>query len=262
MLLGVNIDHIATLRNARGGGEPSVLEAALICKKLEVNGVTVHLREDRRHIKDSDLKDIKNIKGLRINLEMAVTDEMQAIALEYLPECCCIVPEKRQELTTEGGLDVAGQLEKITSFVKPLADNGIIVSLFIDPDVKQVEAAAKTGAQFIELHTGQYAEAYGRGAVGCSHHCTATSDEASVGCAPRTAISNEEQEFQRLKQSANLAKSLGLRVNAGHGLNYENVKRMHEIPELEELNIGHSIISRAIFVGLENAISEMTANLH
>ncbi len=231
MLLGVNIDHIATLRNARGGCEPSITEAALICKKTNVNGITIHLREDRRHIKDSDLKALKDIGGLRINLEMAATQEMQKIALDNLPECCCIVPEKRQELTTEGGLDVAGQLDKMISFVEPLIEKGILVSLFIDPDETQIQAAAKTGAQYIELHTGQYAEAFG------------TADEAT--------------EFQRLKKGAALAKKIGLRVNAGHGLNYENVLRMKEIPELEELNIGHSIVAKAVFIGFETAVMKM-----
>ena len=162
---------------------------------------------------------------------MAVTDEMQAIALKIKPHSVCLVPEKRQEVTTEGGLDVAGQLEKITKFVKPLKDAGIEVSLFIDPTKEQVEASAKTGAQFIEMHTGAYSNAYG--------------------------TKNEEIEFSKLKNSAKLAQELGLRVNAGHGLNYENVKRMHEIEGLYELNIGHSIISRAIFVGLEQAVIEM-----
>ena len=231
MLLGVNIDHVATLRNARGGTEPNLVRAALICQKCGVNGITTHLREDRRHIKDEDLIELKKIAGLRINLEMAATSEMQKIALKMLPEAACIVPEKRQELTTEGGLDVSGQEEKMIEFVKKMTDAGILVSLFIDPDEKQVKAAAKTSAQYIELHTGSYANAYGK--------------------------SDEQKEFLRLKQAAELAQSFGLKVNAGHGLDYENVKRMHEIIGLEELNIGHSIISRAIFVGLENAVLEM-----
>ncbi len=232
MLLGVNIDHVATLRNARGGEEPSVIAAALLCKKMNVNGVTVHLREDRRHIKDFDLIELKRIQGLRLNLEMAATPEMQLIALKNAPECCCIVPEKRLEVTTEGGLDVLGQLEKIADFVQPLVNADIQVSLFIAPDESQICAAAKTGAQFIELHTGQYSEAFGK--------------------------NNEQYEFLRLQKAATLAKSLGLGVNAGHGLNYDNVSRMHEIPELVELNIGHTIIAKAIFVGLENAINEMS----
>lgn len=231
MLLGVNIDHVATLRNARGGVEPEPILAARICQKCGASSITTHLREDRRHIKDSDVELISKNISTNLNLEMAVTDEMQAIALKIKPHSVCLVPEKRQEVTTEGGLDVAGQLEKITKFVKPLKDAGIEVSLFIDPTKEQVEASAKTGAQFIEMHTGSYSNAYG--------------------------TKNEEIEFLKLKNSAKLAQELGLRVNAGHGLNYENVKRMHEIEGLYELNIGHSIISRAIFVGLEQAVIEM-----
>ena len=231
MLLGVNIDHVATLRNARGGHDPSVVDAALICQNTDVHGITVHLREDRRHIKDAALYSLKKLLTCNINLEMAVTDEMQKIALEILPQCCCIVPEKRQEVTTEGGLDVKGQLSKVTNFVKPLVEAGILVSLFIDPDISQVEASYSTGAQFIELHTGAYSEAFG------------------TPC--------EEGEFQKLKSAALRAQELGLKVNAGHGLNYENVKRMHEIPGLVELNIGHSIISKAIFIGLKSAIIDM-----
>ncbi len=231
MLLGVNIDHVATLRNARGGVEPEPILAARICQKCGASSITTHLREDRRHIKDSDVELISKNISTNLNLEMAVTDEMQAIALKIKPHSVCLVPEKRQEVTTEGGLDVAGQLEKITKFVKPLKDAGIEVSLFIDPTKEQVEASAKTGAQFIEMHTGAYSNAYG--------------------------TENEETEFSKLKNSAKLAQELGLRVNAGHGLNYENVKRMHEIEGLYELNIGHSIISRAIFVGLEQAVIEM-----
>lgn len=231
MLLGVNIDHIATLRNARGGFEPDLIECAKICEKAGVAGITTHLREDRRHIKDKDVVELKKVLNTRLNLEMAMTDEMLGIALELKPAACCIVPEKRQELTTEGGLDVASQHEKAIKFVKPLESAGIAVSLFIDPNEEQVLAASKTGAQFIELHTGAYSEAFGRG--------------------------NEEQEFSNLKKAALYAQSLGLKVNAGHGLNYQNVHRMHEIKGLVELNIGHSIISKAIFTGLETAVKEM-----
>lgn len=231
MLLGVNIDHIATLRNARGGVEPDVVEAAKICENVGVEGITTHLREDRRHIKDLDVRTLRKTLKTRLNLEMAMTDEMQEIALELKPAACCIVPEKRQELTTEGGLDVAGQLDRAIKFVKPLEDAGIAVSLFIDPNLEQVSAAFKTGAEFIELHTGQFSEAFG--------------------------TANEGEEFIKLKEATIYAQSLGLKVNAGHGLNYQNVHRMHEIPGLVELNIGHSIISRAIFVGLEQAVKEM-----
>lgn len=231
MKLGVNIDHIATLRNARGGVEPDVLEGAKICIANGGDSITTHLREDRRHIKDNDVKLVRTEVKTKLNLEMAMTDEMQSIALTVLPDAVCIVPEKRQEVTTEGGLDIAGQLQRGVEFVKPLVEKGIEVSLFIDPDLKQVEAAYKTGAQFIELHTGTYSNAFG--------------------------TADEEKAFQDLKKATEYAHSLGLKVNAGHGLNYENVRRMHEIEGLYELNIGHSIISRAVFVGLAQAVREM-----
>lgn len=231
MLLGVNIDHIATLRNARGGIEPSVEKAAEIAEENGASSITTHLREDRRHIKDEDVYSLINKLKTRLNLEMAMAEDIQKIALDIKPYSICLVPEKRQEITTEGGLDVSGQLDKVTEFIKPLLDAGIIVSLFIDPDEQQVKASAKTGAQFIELHTGTYSECYG--------------------------YEEEELEFQKLKKSAELAQSLGLKVNAGHGLNYENVHRMHEINGLHELNIGHSIISRAVFTGLPEAVSKM-----
>lgn len=231
MLLGVNIDHVATLRNARGGVEPSVEKAAEIAEQNGATSITTHLREDRRHIKDEDVYALTESLKTRLNLEMAMADDIQAIALDVKPYSICLVPEKRQEITTEGGLDVAGQLDKVTEFIKPLLDAGIIVSLFIDPDEEQVKASAKTGAQFIEMHTGAYAESFG--------------------------YKEEEEEFQKLKKSAELAQSLGLKVNAGHGLNYENVHRMHEIEGLHELNIGHSIISRAVFTGLTEAVEKM-----
>lgn len=231
MLLGVNIDHVATLRNARGGVEPSVEKAAEIAEQNGATSITTHLREDRRHIKDEDVYALTESLKTRLNLEMAMADDIQAIALDVKPYSICLVPEKRQEITTEGGLDVAGQLDKVTEFIKPLLDAGIIVSLFIDPDEEQVKAAAQTGAQFIEMHTGAYAESFG--------------------------YKEEEEEFQKLKKSAELAQSLGLKVNAGHGLNYENVHRMHEIEGLHELNIGHSIISRAVFTGLAEAVEKM-----
>lgn len=231
MLLGLNIDHIATLRNARGGCEPDVLEGAKICIANGADSITTHLREDRRHIKDDDVKIIRKQVNSKLNLEMAMTDEMQNIALNLLPDAVCIVPEKRQELTTEGGLDIAGQLGRGIKFVKPLVEKGIEVSLFIDPDKKQVEAAYKTGAQFIELHTGTYSNVFG--------------------------TDLEQKAFNDLKNAAEYAQSLGLKVNAGHGLNYINVSRMHEIDGLYELNIGHSIIARAVFVGLAQAVSEM-----
>ena len=229
MLLGVNIDHIATLRNARGGIEPDVLTAARICKECGVASITTHLREDRRHIKDADVEAIRMLPRTRLNLEMAMTDEMQEIALRIRPHAICLVPEKRQELTTEGGLDVEGQLDRAIEFVKPLLAKNIEVSFFIDPDIQQINAVSKTGAPFIELHTGRYSEAFG--------------------------TLEEEKAFE----AAIFAQNFGLKVNAGHGLNYQNVHRMHEIPNLVELNIGHSIIARSIFVGLEQAVKEMKA---
>ena len=231
MKLGVNIDHVATLRNARGGVEPNVLEAAKICIANGADSITTHLREDRRHIKDEDVERIRKELDTKLNLEMAMTDEMQKIALTLKPDAVCIVPEKRQELTTEGGLDISGQLERGIKFIRPLVDAGIEVSLFIDPDMSQVSAAYKTGAQFIELHTGTYSNTYG--------------------------TDREVRAFRDLCKSTEFAHNLGLKVNAGHGFNYENVIRMNEIDGLYELNIGHSIISRAIFVGLPQAVREM-----
>ncbi len=231
MELGVNIDHVATLRNARGGVEPDVLDAAIIAQRAGASAITIHLREDRRHIKDSDLDAIKKNIRTNINLEMAATKEMQEIAVKNKPYSCCIVPEKRQEVTTEGGLDVYSQEEYMRKFIEPLHEAGIVVSLFIDPDEKQIFSAHKCNADFIELHTGAFANAFG--------------------------TEREKEEFEKLKTAAALAQNLGLKVNAGHGLNYENVHRMHEIDGLIELNIGHSIISRAVFVGLEQAIEEM-----
>ncbi|MBQ8460148.1 pyridoxine 5'-phosphate synthase [bacterium] len=231
MLLGVNIDHVATLRNARGGEEPDPVLAAEICEKNGAASITTHLREDRRHIKDIDVKTLRKTLRTRLNLEMAVTDEMQKIALSIKPHSVCLVPEKREEVTTEGGLDVARQIIRITNFVSPLINEGILVSLFIDPTEEQVRAAAQTGVQFVELHTGQYSLAYG--------------------------TPDEEEEFMKLNEASRLAHALGMQVNAGHGLNYQNVHRMRQIEDLNELNIGHSIISRAVFVGLDKAVKEM-----
>ena len=230
MKLGVNIDHIATLRNARGGVEPSIIEGAKIALKQDILALTMHLREDRRHIKDKDLYDVKKL-GAKINLEMAAVDEIQKTALDLVPYSVCLVPERRQEITTEGGLDVDSQKNRLKEFIKPLKDKGILVSMFIDPDFKQVEASATIGADYIEMHTGSFSEAF---------------------------LKNDyEEEFQKLKNAAKHAQELGLKVNAGHGLNYENVYLMHKIDGLCELNIGHSIISRAVFVGLEQAIKDM-----
>lgn len=229
--LGLNIDHVATIRQARGGNDPDPIAAASIAEMAGAEAITVHLREDRRHIQDRDVRLLKQTIKTKINLEMAATEEMQKIALETLPYSCTLVPEKRQELTTEGGLDVKGNIEHLKEFIKPLNEKGIIVSLFIDPSSDQVEASAKAGAQFIELHTGQYSEAFN--------------------------TPQEEKELQKLKDAALLAQSFGLKVNAGHGLNYFNVRPVAEIKGMMELNIGHSIISRAIFAGLDKAVRDM-----
>lgn len=230
MKLGVNIDHIATLRNARGGVEPNLIEAAKIALKQDILALTMHLREDRRHIKDKDLYDVKNL-GAKINLEMAATKEIQKIALDVKPYSVCLVPERRQEITTEGGLDVLSQKEYLKEYIKPLKEKGILVSLFIDADINQIEAAKYVNADYIELHTGCFSNAFEKG--------------------------DYKKEFEKLSKAADFAQSIGLKVNAGHGLNYENVHLMKEIKGLSELNIGHSIISKSIFIGLENAIKEM-----
>ncbi len=229
--LGVNIDHIATIRNARGGIEPSPIVAAGICELAGCDSITVHLREDRRHIKDEDVKILRKTLTTRMNLEMAATEEILDIALEVKPHSCCLVPERRQELTTEGGLDVAGNLEYLKDYIANLNNAGIVVSLFIDPVSNQVEAAAKAGAQYIELHTGQYANDFN--------------------------TPNEHLAFNNLKQAYLQARELGLEVNAGHGINYHNVSKLLEIKSFDELNIGHSIISKAVFTGLEQAVREM-----
>lgn len=230
MKLGLNIDHIATLRNARGEGEPDILEAARAALREDILALTMHLREDRRHIKDEDLEAVKKL-GAKINLEMAATKEIQSIALKTVPYSVCLVPERREEVTTEGGLDVNNQKEHLKEFIKPLKEKGILVSLFIDPEASQVEAAAYIEADYIEMHTGTFSRAF--------------------------KTNNYEVELDKLKKAAKQASSLGLKVNAGHGLNYKNVYLMKEIPELSELNIGHSIISRAVFVGLNKAVQEM-----
>lgn len=231
MLLGVNIDHIATLRNARGGFEPDLIRAARLCERNGADSITVHLREDRRHIKDDDVYRLKKVLKTRLNLEMAMTEEMQKIALDVLPDSVCIVPENRMELTTEGGLDVASRTSAVKDFIEPLLKAKIKVSLFIDPDINQVSASFKAGAPFIELHTGTYSNSF-KGDM----------------C---------ESEFTRLKEAAVFANTLKMKVNAGHGLDYENVLRMNEISPLHELNIGHSIVSRSVFTGLQQAVREM-----
>ncbi|MCK9782906.1 pyridoxine 5'-phosphate synthase [Proteus columbae] len=231
ILLGVNIDHIATLRNARGTTYPDPVQAAFIAEQAGADGITIHLREDRRHITDRDLMLISQTVQTRLNLEMAVTEEMIEIACQTQPDFCCLVPEKRQEVTTEGGLDVVGNEEKIADAIKRLSLAGIKVSLFIDPDHEQINAADRVGAPFIEIHTGAYADA---------------EDEMA-----------QEKEFVRIRDAVTYAASKGLKVNAGHGLHYHNVQRIAALPELYELNIGHAIIARAVFSGLAPAIEEM-----
>lgn len=231
LLLGVNIDHIATLRNARGTQYPDPVQAAFIAEQAGADGITVHLREDRRHITDRDVRLLRQTIQTRMNLEMAVTDEMIDIACELKPHFCCLVPEKRQEVTTEGGLDVAGQLDKMTVAVERLTQAGILVSLFIDPDQRQIEAAVSVGAPYIEIHTGAYADA-----------------EFEL---------KRQAEFERIAQAARFANERGLKVNAGHGLTYHNVLPIAALPEMHELNIGHSIIGRAVMSGLPEAVSAM-----
>lgn len=231
ILLGVNIDHIATLRNARGTSYPDPVHAADIAERAGADGITVHLREDRRHIKDRDVRVLAQTINTRLNLEMAVTEEMLSIAEEIKPVFCCLVPEKREELTTEGGLDVAGNLPVMKQACERLAAANIKVSLFIDAEQRQIDAAVACNAPYIEIHTGQYAEA--------------TSEEA------------QDKELQRLVSGIEYADSQGLKVNAGHGLHYHNVKPIAAIPQLIELNIGHAIIARAAFDGLATAVADM-----
>ncbi|HFI9568172.1 TPA: pyridoxine 5'-phosphate synthase [Yersinia enterocolitica] len=231
LLLGVNIDHIATLRNARGTIYPDPVQAAFIAEQAGADGITVHLREDRRHITDRDVRILRETIQTRMNLEMAVTDEMVGIACEINPHFCCLVPEKRQEVTTEGGLDVAGQIDKMTVAVSRLAEAGILVSLFIDADMRQIDAAIAVGATYIEIHTGAYADA--------------TSDLA------------RQAELVRIAKAATYAASKGLKVNAGHGLTYHNVQPIAALPEIHELNIGHAIIGQAVMSGLAAAVTDM-----
>ncbi|MDX7989125.1 pyridoxine 5'-phosphate synthase [Xenorhabdus sp. 12] len=235
ILLGINIDHIATLRNARGTKYPDPVQAAFIAEQAGADGITIHLREDRRHITDRDVQLLEKTIQTRMNLEMAVTDEMVGIAVQTKPAFCCLVPEKREEVTTEGGLDVAGQKAHIAKAVKTLSEAGIQVSLFIDADHQQIDAAAEVGAPFIEIHTGAYADA-----------------ENEI---------QQEKEFQRIKEAVTYAAGKGLTVNAGHGLTYHNVQRIAALPEIYELNIGHAIIGRAVFSGLSAAVADMKALL-
>ena len=228
--LGLNIDHVATLRQARRGKEPDPVHAALMAEMAGADSITLHLREDRRHIQDFDVRTLKGLLKTKMNLEMAVTDEMVRIAGEVRPEDCCFVPEKRQEITTEGGLDVVAQEARMKEATAKLVGQGVRVSLFIDPETRQVEAAARIGAPAIELHTGAYAEATG---------------------------SAKATELERLVKCARLGAGLGLEVHAGHGLNYHNVQPVAAIREIVELNIGHAIVSRAVFDGLAAAVRDM-----
>ncbi|MFY0992506.1 pyridoxine 5'-phosphate synthase [Halomonas sp. C05BenzN] len=230
ILLGVNIDHIATLRQARGTRYPDPVQAALLAEEAGADGITVHLREDRRHIQERDVRLLAEVLNTRMNLEMAVTEEMIRLAEAVRPAHVCLVPEKREELTTEGGLDVVGGFEAVAAACQRLAEAGCEVSLFIDPVPEQLEAAAEAGAPVIELHTGAYAEASGEAA---------------------------RHEHARLAAAVEMALELGLTVNAGHGLNYHNVEAIAALPGLHELNIGHAIIARALFVGLKEAVAEM-----
>ncbi|QEO17634.1 pyridoxine 5'-phosphate synthase [Acetobacter vaccinii] len=224
--LGVNIDHVATIRNARGGAHPDPVAMALLAVQAGADGITAHLREDRRHIRDADLQRLRTEIAAPLNMEMAATAEMQALALELSPHACCLVPERREELTTEGGLNVAGQLEQLTPYVQRLVARGIRVSLFIDPASEQIAAAAQTGAQVVELHTGAYA-------------------------------TGQAGEIERLQQAATQAAALGLEVHAGHGLTFDNVGPVASIPQIRELNIGHFLIGQAIADGLPAVIREM-----
>ena len=234
--LGINIDHIATLRNARGGRRPDPVRAAELAVAAGADNITAHLREDRRHISDDDIARLTEARLAPLNLEMAVTPEMLAIALKARPHACCLVPERRQELTTEGGLDVAGQVATLAPFIAELRRGGIQVALFIDPELEQIEASRKVGADAVELHTGTYCRA------------------ALEGDAPAL-----RRELQRLIEGARAAASAGLEVHAGHGLDYDNVAAIASIPEIVELNIGHYLVGEAIFVGLGESVARMRA---
>ena len=230
-VLGVNIDHIATIRQARGTSYPDLLQAVQEVEKTEAEAITIHLREDRRHIQDMDVPAIKNTTSRRLNLELAATPEMVDIACKVKPSDCCIVPEKREELTTEGGLDVVGQFARIQEATRKLGAAGIRVSLFIEPDLEHIARAREIGAPVVELHTGAYAE--------------------------QTSKQTEQREFKRIIEAAEYADSLGIHVNAGHGLHYDNTRPVAEIGVIRELNIGHAIVARALFVGLRKAVEEM-----
>ena len=232
--LGVNIDHVATVRNARGGAVPDPVRAAKLAEEAGADGITAHLREDRRHIGDADIERLMEALSVPLNFEMAATDEMQKIALRHKPHAVCIVPEKREERTTEGGLEVAREENQLAHYIAPLRDAGCRVSIFIAADQKQIEAAARIGAQVIELHTGAYCDAHAEG-----------------------DFATRDRELERLREMASFAHGLGLEVHAGHGLTYDTVKPVAAFPEVMELNIGHFLIGEAIFLGLTPAIAEM-----
>lgn len=234
--LSVNIDHIATIRQARKGTEPDPIAAAVLAELAGAEGIIAHLREDRRHVQDRDMRLLREVVQTKLNMEMAATDEMQRIALDIKPDFSTLVPEKREELTTEGGLEVAARIDFMKTYVGRLQQGGIIVSLFVDPDENQIAASKKAGAEWVEIHTGAYANA--------------------------KTEQDRDREFVKISESAQLAASLGLRVGAGHGLNYTNVRRIVQISEIAELNIGHSIISRAALVGLDRAVREMKELVH
>ncbi|MFC1724371.1 pyridoxine 5'-phosphate synthase [candidate division KSB1 bacterium] len=231
MRLGVNIDHIATIREARKGKEPDPVLAAYSAEMAGADGVVCHLREDRRHIQDRDLKLLKETVQTHLNLEMAATDEMINIAINILPDMVTLVPEKREEVTTEGGLNIISNLDYLKNVTESLQEHGIVVSFFIDPDLEQVKASSRAGADYIELHTGSYANA--------------------------KSIEEMEEEIEKIKMQAMAANKLGLYVSAGHGLNYHNVKEIAKINIIEELNIGHAIVSRAVYTGIEKAVRDM-----
>ena len=233
--LGVNIDHVATLRQARGGTDPDPLAAAVLVELAGADGLVVHLREDRRHIQDRDLHLLRELSRTKLDLEMSTDVDIAKIALNIKPDLVTLVPEKRQELTTEGGLDVLGERERIQNIVNLLRNGGIPVCVFIEPDLNHIKAAHKIGVDFVELHTGRYANA--------------------------TRSKEADTEFEAISLAAKLAYKLGIGVNAGHGLNYRNIKRLTHVPEIVEYNIGHSIIARAVLVGLVQAVKEMKALL-
>ena len=228
--LGVNIDHIATLRNARNENFPDIITVSKILHKIKVDSITVHLREDRRHIRDKDVEDLRKLNLLPLNFEMAATNEMREICLKISPSACCIVPERREELTTDGGLDVKNQMNYLNDFLPNLIESGVKVSLFVDPDISQIQAAKDLGVYAVELHTGKYANLF--------------------------PLGKSDNELQKIKEAALFCSKLGLECHAGHGLNYDNVKNISKIHQIVELNVGHFIISNSIYTGLEQTVKK------